>query len=313
MVFRHSLCPGIYQALGVFPDAISIHFKGIHWAFLKCRISNAAKLYFFAGKQSCHVFFLSANNRFLCAMQGKIRSLWRFLYFAFSTIFGIIGFFWALLWGKSKKEAGLNFRRNWLTHVPRRLGLRMQLEGEPNQGPCLYVANHISYIDPISILMYIDANIVAKAEISNWPMLGYSAEITGTIWVERDKKESRSMAAAAIRKALFDRISILVFPEGTTSAGPQTLPFRPRTFQAAMDAKIPVQPIALFYDEPDVAYIGDDTFLPHFLKLSQMKEVTGRISFGPLLQGEDTCQRAQDWINQEQASYTQNIPQHEPA
>ncbi len=258
-------------------------------------------------------FFLSLNNRLLCLMQGRIRSVWRFLYFAFSTVTGMAGFFWAICRGKSKEKAGLNYRRRWLNHVPRHLGLRMQVEGEPYTGSCLYIANHISYIDPISILMHIDAKIVAKAEISNWPLVGYSANITGTIFVERDKKHSRKNAANAVRDALFDGESILVFPEGTTSAGPLTLPFRPRTFEAAQEAGIPVQPIAIYYEDPGVAYIGKHTFIPHFFKLSAIKEIKGRIAFGPLLHGAATCQRAQDWIDLEQSAIVNNIPAYEPA
>lgn len=246
-------------------------------------------------------------------MLGIIRSIWRFLYFAFSTTFGLIGFFWAVLLGKSKEKAGLRFRRKWLNHVPRRLGLHMEHTGQPHIGPCLFVANHISYIDPISILIHVDAAIVAKAEIASWPMVGYSANITGTIFVQREKKHSRKLAANAIKDALFGGASILVFPEGTTSAGPQTLEFRPRTFETANEARVPVQPIAIYYENPEVAYIGADTFVPHFFKLSRMKEIKGKIAFGPLLYGEGTCQKAQEWIDGEQAQYLKTTPVYEPA
>jgi 1-acyl-sn-glycerol-3-phosphate acyltransferase len=258
-------------------------------------------------------FFVSLNNRFLCLMQGRIRSVWRFAYFIISTALGLAGFFWSVLWGTSKEKAGLNFRREWLNRVPERLGLRMKLDGQPYHGPCLYIANHISYIDPICILRYVEAKIVAKAEISNWPMVGYSASITGTIFVQREMKQSRSRAANAVRKTLVNEDSILVFPEGTTSAGPLTLPFRPRTFDTAHEVGIPVQPIALFYDDPTVAYIGQDTFIPHFLKLSRMKMISGRIVFGPLMTGEDTCQQAKAWIDHQQSGCIKISPAYEPA
>ncbi len=246
-------------------------------------------------------------------MRGRLRSIWRLFDFALSTFFGIVGFFLRIVMGKPKEVAGLRFRRRWLQKVPRRLGLQMTMEGEPYSGPCLYVANHISYIDPIGILMYVDAKIVAKAEIANWPLVGYSASITGTIFVKREHKDSRSSAAQAVREALMRNESILVFPEGTTSEGPLTLPFRPRTFEAAEAADIPVQPVALFYEDPSVAYIGDDQFLSHFISLSQKKSVQGHIAFGPLLTGEDTCERAKAWIDQYQSRFISNPVVHEPA
>ena len=227
-------------------------------------------------------------------MQGWLRSMWRFFYFAFSTTFGIAGFFWAVLRGDQREAAGKRFRTKWLSHVPYRLGLRMEMEGIPHPGPCLYVGNHITYIDPIVVLMHVDAKVVAKAEITSWPLVGFGASMVGTIFVKREQKSSREEAARSIREALESQDSILVFPEGTTSAGPGTLPFRPRSFDAAFLAGVPVQPIAIRYDSPVVAYIGDDTFIPHFFRLFRMKLIAGKVVFGPPMYGEDTCEQARN-------------------
>jgi len=143
----------------------------------------------------------------------------------------------------------------------------------------------------------VDADVVAKSEISKWPLIGYGASIVGTIFVKRDQKTSRHKTATAIREALESKKSILVFPEGTTSAGPQTLPFRPRSFEAATLAGVPVQPVAIYYDSPLVAFVGDHTFLPHFFRLFRMKEIHGKVTFGPLLYGDDTCEQSYQWIN----------------
>ena len=257
--------------------------------------------------------FCFGDNYLLCFMLGWIRSLWRFLYFGFTTSFGIAGFFWKILWGVPKDEAGPRLRRWWLRKVPWRLGLHMELQGEPYLGTCLYVGNHITYIDPIVILMHVDANVVAKAEISNWPLMGYGASIVGTIFVKRDEKSSRQKTAIAIREALENNKSILVFPEGTTSAGPHTLPLRPRSFEAALLAGVPVQPVAIYYDSPDVAFIGDHTFLPHFFKLFSMKEIHGKVTFGPLLYGADTCEKSMEWINETMMKGSLIPVAHEPA
>lgn len=235
-------------------------------------------------------------------MQGWFRSVWRFLYFGFSVTASLISFGWKVIGGESRINAGIKVRRHWLNVMPTRLGLRITVQGEPHPGPCLYVGNHITYIDPIAVLMQAEANVVAKAEISGWPLVGIGAAITGTIFVKREEKNSRQEAAQAIRDALQNGVSILVFPEGTTSAGPGTLPFRPRSFEAAHSAGVPVQPVAILYESPQVAYIGDHTFMPHFLRLFRMKYIRGRIVFGPPMYGEDTCQRAKNWIDETQFS-----------
>lgn len=244
-------------------------------------------------------------------MQGWIRSFWRFFYFVFSTTAGLAGFLWAILWGKPGEVAGLQFRRKWLNHVPGRLGLRIERIGIPCSETCLYAGNHITYIDPIVVLMHTDAKVVAKAEVSRWPLVGWGASIVGTIFVKREEKSSRDEAANAISEALRNGSSILVFPEGTTSAGPATIPFRPRSFAAAFEAGVPVQPIAIWYDNPIMAYIGEDTFLPHFFRLFRMKYLHGRVIFGPLLYGEDTCEQARKWIDAQQSQYLKQTAEDE--
>jgi 1-acyl-sn-glycerol-3-phosphate acyltransferase len=238
----------------------------------------------------------------LCLMQGWLRAIWRFLYFVFSTLWSIVALTFYFLTGMDKKKAGHRVRRQWLNHIPRAMGLQLKVIGTPAQQPCLFVGNHISYVDPICVLMYVDANVVAKAEVKRWPLVGYGAHLVGTLFVKREEKSSRHETALAIQTALQNKDSILVYPEGTTTAGPGTLPFKPRSFDAAQLAAVPVQPIAIIYDSSAVAFIGKDTFLPHFFRMFRMKKITGRIAFGPLLYGENTAAQAEEWINRTQAS-----------
>jgi len=243
-------------------------------------------------------------------MPGGLRALWRFFYFAFATTQSIVGFSFFVLRGMDKKKAGLVVRRKWLDRIPGKMGLEISMEGEPTSMPCLFVGNHISYVDPICVLSHLDAGVVAKAEVKRWPLVGYGAHLVGTLFVQRDEKSSRHETALAIRSALENKDSILVYPEGTTTGGPGTLPFKPRSFVAAHLAGVPVQPIAVIYDSPKVAFIGKDTFLPHFFRLFSMKKITGRIAFGPLLYGEDTAAQAEEWINLAQAMYHPSTPLH---
>ena len=205
-------------------------------------------------------------------MKGWIRVFWRFFYFIFSTITHIAGYAYHILTGKSKSNAAIQFRRRWLSHVPAAMGFNIKPEGKPFQGPCLYVANHISYIDPFVILLHVDAHVVSKAEVLRWPLVGVAGALAGTIFVNREKKASRARAANSIQEALEHNKSIIVFPEGTTTNGKAVLPFRPRSFQSADFAGVPVQPIAIKYDAPEVPFIGKDTFIPHFFYFVQIAQ-----------------------------------------
>lgn len=243
-------------------------------------------------------------------MQRFLRVWGRFFFFAFYTLYAIMRYFFYRIGGKEPDEAAFLLRRAWLNRIPGVMGFKMKMEGQPYQGTCLYVGNHVSYVDPVAIMIHVDARVVAKAEVKKWPLLGFGAGLVGTIFVDRDHKDSRSATAEAIHDALKKGISILVFPEGTTTDGRSTIPFRPRSFLAAEKAEKPVQPISLHYDLDEVAYIGVDTFIPHFLRLFKNKNITGRIEFGPLLNGPDSCQRAQSWIDNSLTLYDSRYKSH---
>jgi 1-acyl-sn-glycerol-3-phosphate acyltransferase len=73
-------------------------------------------------------------------------------------------------------------------------------------------------------------------------------------------------AVLAIAPQLGGGASIAVFPEGTTTAGDDVLPFYPALFQAAVNAPAPVQPVALLYTDREGArryeaiYVGETSF-----------------------------------------------------
>src|SRR5690606_40299830 len=88
------------------------------------------------------------------------------IFFASYTTLLIVRYFGWRAGGCTAVEAGRRVRRTWLRVIPSRMGLELQQEGEPFQGTCLYVGNHISYMDPVLILMFVDAHVVAKAEVA---------------------------------------------------------------------------------------------------------------------------------------------------
>lgn len=244
------------------------------------------------------------TTAFFVFMQGWIRVFWRFFYFIVSTITHIAGYAWRILRGKSKSEAAYLLRRKWLSHVPGAMGFNITPVGMPFTGPCLYVANHISYIDPFVILLHVDARVVSKSEVLKWPLVGLAGSLAGTIFVNRDNKSSRANAANSIQEALEHNHSVIVFPEGTTSSGHEVLPFRPRSFQSADFAGVPVQPVAIKYDAPQVPFVGRDTFIPHFFRLFRLDKINGQVIFGPLMKGPDACRQSQEWIEEQVLSKT---------
>jgi 1-acyl-sn-glycerol-3-phosphate acyltransferase len=90
---------------------------------------------------------------------------------------------------------------------------------------------------------------VSKAEIRQWPLVGWLAQQLDTVFIQREKRSD----AKRIMHELSDRLSagelMCVFPEGTTSNGLALLPFHANMFQAAVSACAPVQPLCIMYED----------------------------------------------------------------
>lgn len=146
------------------------------------------------------------------------------------------------------------------------LGIRTIVYGEKPKAQGLIIANHRSYFDPIVIVNHIHAFPVGKKEVESWPLIGYICKISGVLFVDRKDPKSRQETAEKIRDTLAKGYSIINFPEGTTDDLPTTVDFNYGSFVMATKIKAAVIPIAIDYKEKTDAFIGNDTFIPHFLK-----------------------------------------------
>lgn len=182
------------------------------------------------------------------------------------------------------------------------LGFRIQIEGNVSTQPAIYVGNHRSFIDPLFIIHYFLATIIVKADVKAWPFLGMLLAAGGVTYVKREDKNSRRAVRTAM-KIMIDRgISVLVYPEGTTSTAPQTLTFHPGSFLIAAEHGIPVVPIALEYERSEVAWTGDATFLPHFFKIFSWWNIKGTVRISEPMTSdnwEDLRNDAQNWMDEQ--------------
>ena len=160
------------------------------------------------------------------------------------------------------------------------VGLEVAVEGTPPRGGALVVANHVSYLDPLAIAAVVPCVPVGKAEVARWPVLGAVGEATGVLFVAREDRDSRFGVVRAAEGVLGAGLPVLNFPEGTTTAGDRVLPLRPGLFGSAMRLGIPVAPVAVRYDPPDLAWFGDATFLPHLARLLARRSARVRVAFG---------------------------------
>ena len=108
------------------------------------------------------------------------------------------------------------------------------------------VSNHESNTDPF-LLSWLpwDMRWVAKQELFRIPVAGWALALAGDIPLRRGDKASVQAMLAECRRTLDAGLSVMMFPEGTRSRDAELLPFKDGAFELAIDAQVPVLPLAL--------------------------------------------------------------------
>lgn len=91
------------------------------------------------------------------------------------------------------------------------------IERIPRQGPFLVVTNHLGDADLVMGVAYspVDAEVVAKSELYDFPLLGWLMDAYGVIWVHRGQPDRAAMRV--ILQALEDGRVVGIAPEGRES------------------------------------------------------------------------------------------------
>lgn len=183
-------------------------------------------------------------------------------------------------------QPGRTLLHRWTHELMRIIGVRVSCYGKPLTANVLFVSNHISFLDIIVISAFVPVRFLAKHSVRYWPVIGYLAAISGSLFIERGKRSQLGRTLVAMKLALAGTRPVLIFPEGTTSLGTQVLSFHSGLFQAAVDHKIPVQTLTLHYrrdHRPDrlAAYIDQDNFLISLLRLLAQPQTEAHLSFTP--------------------------------
>ena len=146
-----------------------------------------------------------------------------------------------------------------------------------NQKKYLMVANHISWMDIIVIQSIKPCIFVAKSDVASWPLFGWVAQMTGTIFIKRDKVSDIKKALKKMKRRLIKR-SVCIFPEGTSTNGRYLLPFKSNLFQSSIDTNKSILPLCLRYEQNNTysdkaAFVDDMSLVDSINKIKQEKDI----------------------------------------
>jgi len=228
-------------------------------------------------------------------MFGSIRALIAILSFPFFAL----GFPIGLILSMEKSIIAGKVRNAWIEMFVLLCGIRINLKSEVPDVQGIYVGNHSAFLDPVIICRYVVSSPMSKAEVKNYPIIGWGAELTGVIWVERDEKTSRYLAKQAMEEAVLKGKSVVLFPEGTTSTPTTMLPFKNGAFDVAAKTGVPIVPLFIQYGDTSDFWRRGQGFLNHGFMMVGKLFTKVSITFGEPMYSDNSAElkeKAYNWI-----------------
>jgi len=176
------------------------------------------------------------------------------------------------------------------------LRIQVRVVGNPvRDRAVLFVSNHVSWVDIVVIGSITPVAFVAKRDVASWPLVGITAKMQRTVFVDRGRRHQTGDAVSEIVKRVASGTSVVLFAEGTSSDGNRVLPFRSALLGAIEDqsggGSILMQPMAITYigqhglpmgrqHRPLVAWYGDLDFMPHIKAFIERGAVDALVTYG---------------------------------
>ena len=114
------------------------------------------------------------------------------------------------------------------------------------RNPYVVVSNHESFVDILLISQLPwEMKWLSKYELFKMPVAGWLMRMANDIPLDRRDRASAAAAMAKCRRLLDQRVSVMIFPEGTRSTTGELLPFKDGAFRLAIQAQVPILPLAV--------------------------------------------------------------------
>lgn len=178
--------------------------------------------------------------------------------------------------------------RDWAARILKILAVDLVVTGHApglSERGGLFVANHVSWLDIYLLNAARPVRFVSKSEVRDWPVIGWLAEKTGTLFIRRSRRHDTARINSEVTAALKQGDCVALFPEGTTSDGSVLRPFHTSLLQPAIDAGARLWPVAIRYRNRDgsastaAPYIDDMSFGASLRRILAQPEVVAEMEY----------------------------------
>ncbi len=182
--------------------------------------------------------------------------------------------------------------KTWSRQLLDILDIGIRTEGQwsvRGEGGYLVVANHVSWLDIFVLNAIYPSRFIAKAEVRNWPLIGWLCKRSNTIFIERAMRQDAVSINRHVSLLLKQGVCVGLFPEGTTTDGQQVGHFHSALIQPAIDAGAMLCPIALRYQDKNgkrsnaTVFTGDMTLARSIWRILRSPRFDALLVFTPAL------------------------------
>ncbi|WP_435627194.1 lysophospholipid acyltransferase family protein [Candidatus Ferrigenium straubiae] len=219
----------------------------------------------------------------------------------------------AIFYPHLKQATRRRILKTWSRQLLSILGIGIRTEGQwpvRGEGGYLVVANHVSWLDIFVLNTIYPSRFIARAEVRDWPLIGWLCKRGNTIFIERSMRQDAASANRHVSTLLKQGVCIGLFPEGTTTDGKRAGHFHSAHIQPAIDAGAMLCPIALRYQDGNgkqsaaAAFTGDITLAQSIWRILRSPRFDALLTFTPALPATGENRRAlaraaQEAISQE--------------
>lgn len=166
---------------------------------------------------------------------------------AYIAVAGPVGLFIAAILRWKRGLYALGHAGAWLGL--KLAGIRYRVDGlqRAPDTAVVFCSNHESNVDPPVLfhVLHPQLHVLYKAELRKFPIMGPVFDVGGFVPIDRGDREKAMVSIGRGAESLRAGNSFLIFPEGTRSPTGALLPFKKGGFIMAIQAQVPVVPVAV--------------------------------------------------------------------